>query len=236
MEEKIKAFLARYEDNMTLYNMAVGFVLDNGFVAVGRMTREEFDAAINKEREFFSNSANALFDAAKDIVESCTPLVLCSIVGHNSDSVYRNNIHGADAVRATAGCPVCGKSYFNYDAKSAQYKCCGCGYTVRDAEELTPALGGKKAEAPRPVTLGSIIRFVDEYGDELTDYNSITEQMKALWTAYCLCNDMEPDTAAYDSEAAAIWQRVMEKCPNSVWSRKSDSFEAFDLYMCSALC
>lgn len=232
MNEKIQGFNKRYEENMTLYNMAMGFVFDNGGFAVKQMTRDEFDAAINKERCFFVDSATALFDAAKDIVDNCTPLVLCSIVGRNCDAVYRHSIYGPDSVCAAAQCPVCGKSYFTKDEKTGQYRCCTCGHTIRGAEALTCVLGNKKRKAEQNLTLDTILQFVEKNGEDMFEYDLATDQLKALWMAYCLCRDLTPDTLGYDTEIAAIWQKVTEMCFAPVWG----SFEAFDLFMGASLC
>ena len=64
------------------------------------------------------------------------------------------------------------------------------------------------------------------------EYDLATDQLKALWTAYCLCRDLAPDTLDYDIEIGAVWQKVTEMLPNPVWA----DFEAFDMHMGASLC
>lgn len=59
-------------------------------------------------------------------------------------------------------------------------------------------------------------------------------QLKALWTAYCIFKDYEPDTMAYDNDLKLIWRAATEK------STKGNDFpfkdySSFEAYMCMDL-
>lgn len=58
------------------------------------------------------------------------------------------------------------------------------------------------------------------------------EQLRCLWTAYCLHNCWDCDTSTYDNDLLALWQSVAENGPDTEdW----DDFDSFDLYMCRYL-
>ena len=80
--------------------------------------------------------------------------------------------------------------------------------------------------------MDTILQFVEKNGEDMFEYDLAADQLKALWMAYCLCRDLTPDTLGYDTEIAAIWQKVTEMCFAPVWG----SFEAFDLFMGASLC
>lgn len=54
-------------------------------------------------------------------------------------------------------------------------------------------------------------------------------QLRALWTAYCIHQDMEVDTAPYDKELASIWSVLEEKLP------QFGTFDKFENYMAEQL-
>ncbi len=71
-------------------------------------------------------------------------------------------------------------------------------------------------------------------------YDSCREQLRSLWTAYCLHNNLLPDTRLYDNDLLEIWN-VVEKNTTHPWiwtdsEEKIEGFELFDLYMGSELC
>lgn len=56
------------------------------------------------------------------------------------------------------------------------------------------------------------------------------EQLRALWTAFCIHHGLDVDTAPYDGCLAVLWGRIFES-DDSPW----DSFDQFDGYMCAHL-
>lgn len=58
------------------------------------------------------------------------------------------------------------------------------------------------------------------------------DQLRSLWTAYCLHNDLMVDTATYDSDILELWSVVSLGEKNTTeWS----SFDSFDDFMCAHL-
>lgn len=53
-------------------------------------------------------------------------------------------------------------------------------------------------------------------------------QLRALWTAYCIHQDFEVDTAAYDENLLRLWNAVKERSSFTGWK----TFDQFDNYMC----
>lgn len=88
-----------------------------------------------------------------------------------------------------------------------------------------------------PMTMQDELNFVIGFaaGDASEGnfvYKLNREQLRALWTAFCLHNKCNPDTLAYDIAIAAIWNKVLQQKPRpACWS----SFKKFDLYMGSLL-
>lgn len=88
----------------------------------------------------------------------------------------------------------------------------------------------KKAE------LDYIIEFARTYADDL-DVKIVREQLRALWTAYCLHHRLDCDTGPYDSDISNVWFASVE--PSASAFDDSDdfhSFDSFDLYMGALLC
>lgn len=83
--------------------------------------------------------------------------------------------------------------------------------------------------------LGFILKFV-EYSPMCLD--NVQKQLRSLWTAYCIHNDLEPGTQRYDRELAVIWGVVNANCPYE-W-RKDDAYPGrghgdFEDFMCEEL-
>lgn len=55
-------------------------------------------------------------------------------------------------------------------------------------------------------------------------------QLRALWTSYCIVNNMQPDTQKYDAEIFSLWEIVQ----TDIWI--GTSFDEFDEFMCEDLC
>lgn len=58
------------------------------------------------------------------------------------------------------------------------------------------------------------------------------DQLRMLWTAYCLHYGLDVDTASYDSDLRKLWEVVAEsEEETSEWS----DFDDFDTFMCRYL-
>lgn len=63
------------------------------------------------------------------------------------------------------------------------------------------------------------------------DYDVCYQQLRSLWTAYCLHNNIECDTESHYSRLSDIYYALTENisCPEIT------SFDRFDHYMCENL-
>ena len=58
------------------------------------------------------------------------------------------------------------------------------------------------------------------------------DQLRSLWTAYCLRYGLVVDTLKYDNDLSAVWARVAaDESDTAFWS----DFDSFDNYMCTNL-
>ena len=75
------------------------------------------------------------------------------------------------------------------------------------------------------------LSYIKEFAKQMTFYPRTPEliQLRALWTAYCIHQDMEVDTAPYDKELASIWSVLEEKLP------QLGTFDKFENYMAEQL-
>ena len=97
---------------------------------------------------------------------------------------------------------------------------------ILNADDICQAAAGY-------VILGITIHDISEF-QVIVDYarnadfdNSICwEQLRALWTTYCIHNKYECDTSAYDSKLIEIW---------SCMNMNESEFSRFDTYMCEHL-
>lgn len=64
------------------------------------------------------------------------------------------------------------------------------------------------------------------------DGEVIRDQLRSLWTAYCLHYDYYPDTLQYDSSMQELWAAVAETEPETADWHDLDSFDNF---MCKFL-
>lgn len=64
------------------------------------------------------------------------------------------------------------------------------------------------------------------------------EQLRCLWTAYCLRNAQYPDTYEYDNDIRDLYKAVNQNTTNC-WvdgnEYNIDGFEEFDKFMCQFL-
>jgi len=67
--------------------------------------------------------------------------------------------------------------------------------------------------------------FLREFAASNTfSYPTAREQLRALWTAYCLHNDIDVDTRNYDNGISALWLEMTE---DDGWQ----SIILFDVFM-----
>ena len=72
--------------------------------------------------------------------------------------------------------------------------------------------------------------FIKEYIKENDLGNTIClEQLRCLWTAYCLHNRYECETSSYDHELDELWTEVCDL--DIEWLPDDKSYKGFDLFM-----
>lgn len=58
------------------------------------------------------------------------------------------------------------------------------------------------------------------------------EQLRSLWTAYCLHQNLDCDTGRYDIDLMRLWEAVRDTEPDTTdWS----DYDSFDGFMCRQL-
>lgn len=78
------------------------------------------------------------------------------------------------------------------------------------------------------------VEYMKKFASE-TDFSFevCRDQLRALWTAYCLHNGLDCDTGRYDNALLELWHTVEESERDTAdWS----NFDDFDLYMGRYLC
>lgn len=64
------------------------------------------------------------------------------------------------------------------------------------------------------------------------DEEIFRDQLRCLWTAYCLHYNLDVDTSSYDSELWELWQSsIICDEDTADWS----DFDSFDNFMCAHL-
>ena len=82
----------------------------------------------------------------------------------------------------------------------------------------------------RDTELNSIIEYVDDNPIDGDGYE--LDQLRSLWTAYCLHQNLVVDTFGYDRDMQAVWNHISKSTGNGVvWK----NFEDFDNFMCRFL-
>ena len=64
------------------------------------------------------------------------------------------------------------------------------------------------------------------------DGETIRDQLRCLWTAYCIHYGLDVDTLGYDNDLFALWDTLVEGEPETEGWRDYDSFDNF---MCKYL-
>lgn len=78
----------------------------------------------------------------------------------------------------------------------------------------------------------------NEFGRELPGGCEMLarEQLRSLWTAYCIVRDLEPDTLMYDVQLRELWMALIENREIYGSSDVFDDVDCFDMYMGELLC
>ena len=64
------------------------------------------------------------------------------------------------------------------------------------------------------------------------DEQIYADQLRSLWTAYCLHHGLDADTKAYDDDLMEVWKAVSEEEADTAnWS----DFCSFGTFMCAEL-
>lgn len=83
-----------------------------------------------------------------------------------------------------------------------------------------------KDQAPE---LSYILSFADK---GCFDTETACNQLRSLWTAYCLHHDLDVDTSGYDHDLMTVWERTAAAEGDTVcWS----DYAGFDSFMCAGL-
>lgn len=78
--------------------------------------------------------------------------------------------------------------------------------------------------------LDYIFNFINE---GFFDQDIECDQLRSLWTAFCLHNNLDVDTVEYDNILFEIWESVAStEKDNAFW----DDFCSFDVFMGFYLC
>ena len=95
--------------------------------------------------------------------------------------------------------------------------------TVNDLCDYAEHTGTKKRE----------FEYLKSFSREaFFDTEVCRDQLRSLWTAYCLHNDLIVDTGAYDSDILELWSVVsISEEDTAEWS----DFDSFDNFMCAYL-
>lgn len=64
------------------------------------------------------------------------------------------------------------------------------------------------------------------------DIEVCCRQLRCLWTAYCMHQNLDVDTAQYDSDLAEVWGQVSQHEEDTAYWSNLDSFDNF---MCQEL-
>ena len=101
---------------------------------------------------------------------------------------------------------------------------------VLDAEDFTGVEFLEVGDYERRKELQYIFSFVAEGS---FDQEIECDQLRSLWTAYCLHHGLDADTSGYDNDLLAVWKKINDVNrkevgkENVLWS----DYDSFDLYM-----
>ena len=85
------------------------------------------------------------------------------------------------------------------------------------------------------LTFDFLVQFVSEAEPGEWDNIVCCNQLKALWTAYCIIERMDVDTARYDNELLRLWEAVLTTMDIKGSDLIFADFDSFDGFMCEDL-
>lgn len=75
------------------------------------------------------------------------------------------------------------------------------------------------------------MEYIKEFLQEgIFDYDLSMNQLRSLWTAFCLHHRIDVDTYEYDTKLLFLWRNIPEKDKKGVMT-----WEDFDRFMCEYL-
>lgn len=83
-----------------------------------------------------------------------------------------------------------------------------------------------------------IKNFINDTTDGFSTQDLYWQQLQALWTAFCMHQDLMPDTAVYDSVIHELYEEIsyqLKRANKDIKNTKFPYFERFDIYMGSLL-
>lgn len=77
------------------------------------------------------------------------------------------------------------------------------------------------------------MRYLKEFARQgCFDEELCRDQLRCLWTAYCLHHRLDADTSGYDCDLMELWNATAEDEPETAdWS----DYDSFDKFMCQYL-
>lgn len=84
-------------------------------------------------------------------------------------------------------------------------------------------------------SLAEEFKYILEFAEVAEFYFEVCrQQLRCLWTAYCIHSNYDCDTGAYDSDLTQIWQALAER--DDIFNDDSNpwhniNFEEFDMFM-----
>ena len=85
------------------------------------------------------------------------------------------------------------------------------------------------------LTFDFLVQFVSGMEPESWENLACCNQLKSLWTAYCIIENMDVDTSRYDNELARLWGSVISTMDIAGSNHMFADFGTFDDVMCEYL-
>lgn len=123
-----------------------------------------------------------------------------------------------------AYCPVCGEQLMLCDACKH-----GPDDAFHDDCDYNSCTHTCKHNKEPDKDFAFLLQFVEE---SLMDEEICRDQLRALWTAYCIKKDFSPDTLPYDLACRDLWDKVSgSEADTGDWC----DFDSFDSFMCDMM-
>ncbi len=100
-------------------------------------------------------------------------------------------------------------------------------------EHLLKKLSTKKLSTKKLSTKKRELEYMKDFSREACfESEECRDQLRSLWTAYCLHNNLIVDTGTYDDDILELWSAVsLGEEDTAEWS----DFDSFDDFMCAHL-